>query len=223
MISKLLLGSHTHVVCEDTVDYIETTDDISGGIFDGCSTGNSSKWASETFNFLFKRENYNLNDLNILSVIQDLNSILSYVEADFTHAYSTAILFNYDKLTKTLLLRAFGDCSYWVNGVRFDVNANNHPDYIAYHLEESVVNLDRYLKKNPIRTFENVSDFIITSDGIDRLKFPTHKEFNFNFLNSLLSPPNGKPYLERMWNLAKRDGWFLEDDLSIISYNGNGV
>lgn len=54
MISILNQRGGNHNSCEDSVWVNDTEDFIVGGVFDGCSTGINSHWASQTIAYIFE-------------------------------------------------------------------------------------------------------------------------------------------------------------------------
>lgn len=221
MLSKLLICSRSHTTCEDTLDVIETEEYIKGGVFDGCSSGKNSKWASHTLNYAFKQFDYKMSNAACKFVMFDLKRIKDILKLDITNFESTAVIFDYDKETKTLHLRVFGDCTYFINGERFDISQNNIPDYISHHIDKDEDGMTEYVGKYPTKIYLNVDSFIICSDGIDRLEYSALKIPEKNALEVLTTKPNSTTYLERMWNLLKKNGWQVADDLSIISYTND--
>ena len=60
-----------------------------------------------------------------------------------------------------------GDGAYSINGELTNIDQNNQPDYISYHLNEPFENVwETFTKKE----FKNVEDISIMSDGIFSFK-----------------------------------------------------
>lgn len=211
--------------CEDSSFFYEGDNIIKGGIFDGCSTGTNSHFASQLFCYAFA--NWPLLTIPIThdKVLQDVHSSLDCV-ADALglqdiNMLSTAIIFDFDKALKTLQLRIFGDAVYYINGVEYVVDQDNKPDYMGYYINKPPHEFKEYISKYPTKVYEDVESFVLCSDGILSFKRsnmePEEPKFP-NPIEHLLQPPKGKTALELRMTQLKRDKYMLDDDLSIISY-----
>jgi hypothetical protein len=221
MISTLNVRGGNHESCQDSIFVKEDEFSISGGVFDGCSTGTNSAWASQTLAYLYSQYE-DPTDFNstaqVFLKIQSLQKQLQLTEMNFL---STCLLFYYNKVNKKLCFRSFGDGFLYVNDVEYNLDQNNEPDYLAYILrqERCMQHLADYIEKYPKQKFENVNSFKVCSDGIERVEISQFKDpKNKNPMSILLHPPSSENYLKRMWNILKKDGYTLSDDLSIISY-----
>jgi hypothetical protein len=212
---------HTHTVCEDALFVKQYKDKICGLISDGCSSGKDSVWASNTLKHIFSHNTFDLYfllDDTIKIAISMLKKLKEDLNLEVYHLESTAILFEYFIEDKVLYIRAFGDGSYFVNGVQHTIDENNTPDYIGHYVDSDANAIDEYLSKHPLITFENVESFSICSDGVDKISISTFKDPKRKS-EELFIPVTSETQLERKWNLLKRDGWIVKDDLSIISVN----
>ncbi len=108
MISILNVRSQTHNSCEDSVLVKENDSYIWGGVFDGCSTGTKSHWASQTFAYTFGKYGNPTVNGNLLEVRKDLVAIMETLGINYMNLLSTCVLFCYTKLTKLLEIRVFG-------------------------------------------------------------------------------------------------------------------
>jgi hypothetical protein len=220
MIATLNVRGGTHNSCEDSIYWQEVDDFIYGGVFDGCSSGYKSHWASQTLAYLFAKgfqdPTTNLRASEVYNSLKMLAIMLGITEMSML---STCILFSYNQLTKELKVRAFGDGYYYVNDIEYEIEQNNQPDYLAYVMRDDA--LPVFLKMYTTKTYQNVNKFQICSDGIrsiDRPQLIDSQPKCSNPLSLLLHPPTGENYLQRQWNILKRDSWTIADDLSIISY-----
>jgi hypothetical protein len=223
MISILNTRADKHNSCEDSVFVLEDEHYINGIISDGCSSGKNSHFASQAFCYAFAEvsktgclthdEVIKAAKLRILATCTALG-----LQPD-PHLLATCILFDYDKVNKILKIRIFGDGYYYINDVEHVIDQNNIPNYMGYHLYDSPVTFDNYLKKFPEEIYESVDKFMICSDGITRIERSAFQRDATIDPNKLLfKAPNNKTYLQRMWNLIRRDGFGLSDDLTIVSY-----
>lgn len=227
-LSILNRKSETHNSCEDTLWVDQNSKWIFGGVFDGCSTGINSHWASQTLAYLFRQSIFSLYAINPIQALSDIaiKLIIGNIRAlalamglDCMNFLSTAILFVYSKDTKVLYIRCFGDGVYYINDVEYIIEQNNTPDYLGYLINKNTEDINEYLKKYPVQTYDEVSRFIICSDGIQQVQAPQLLDTDPTIdVSKLLALPNNTYYLIRMYNLLKQQKFILNDDLSIISY-----
>lgn len=220
MLSTLNKISHTHTTCEDNFFVNETEDGITGGVFDGCSTGTNSHWAAQTFAYLFGKYRNPTSNLVICRVTTLLSGIMNTLGLTNMHVLATCLLFEYNKKTLRFRIRVFGDGYYYLNSREYEIEQENRPDYLGYHLDDEI-DLNKYLDRYPTEEYENVTQFCITTDGIQALQISQFKEQKHDAKSLLLHPPDSTSYLNRMWNILKKEGWYLNDDLTIISYVQN--
>ena len=218
MISTLNVRSQTHNSCEDSIFFKESSSYIWGGVFDGCSTGVKSHWASQTFAYVFSKYGNPLIDSNLIDIRRDLVSIMETLSLNYMNMLSTCVLFCYSKKDKLLDVRVFGDGYYYVNNVEYEIEQNNIPDYMAYHIE-STQRFKDFLDCYPVKTYENVSSFQICSDGVKSISIDQFHITDLDPMALLMHPPVSENYLQRMWNKLKNNHFTIHDDLSIISYH----
>lgn len=221
-ISKIATHHNTskpHDKCEDTVWCEELPHAVFGGIFDGCSSGKDTAWASTTLAYCFKvasKQHPCVSDTAIKDAYNTLVALARELHLVPAQLESTAILFYYMKSTSTLYVRPLGDGILIVDGNSHYFDQNNSPDYIA-NVKPS--ELDIYLLKYPTQEFKVNSNFQVCSDGLREIKRIPLDDTEPKYLPSILtSSPTSTNYLERMINLLKRDRYVLFDDLSIVSY-----
>lgn len=231
MISTLNKISRDHNCCEDSFFVREDEYAIWGGVFDGCSTGINSHFASSLFSYIFadwiRPTFFSLFDSRIdhsmitgyIPVILSIKSIKQQIGLQYEHLLSTILIFYYEKDSHTLRVRAFGDGVYYVNSVEYYIEQNNLVDYFTTHLVDDYKSFLKYLEKNPTKIYKDVTDFKVCTDGIKAIRRPQFAPpTTRNALSLLLHPPTGANYLERQWNILKNDHFYLNDDLTIISY-----
>lgn len=220
MLSILNQRGGNHNSCEDSVFVKETDTVIYGGVFDGCSSGENSHWASQTFAYMFKslfRDCQSLKNAVIYEAVKELNKVVHILEIDRdTQLLSTCLLFIYNKKNRTLDIRCFGDGVYYINDVEYVIDQDNIPDYLGYRLNYDV--LIDFLDAYPVVRHENVDRFIICSDGIQAIHENQYEPASVKWEELLLAPPASENYLKRMWNILKNKKFTLADDLTIVSY-----
>lgn len=218
MLSILNVISSTHNCCEDSVFTKETEDIIYGGVFDGCSRGIKSHWASQTLAYAFAMNNDITSNKTAHNVYSHLWSLMRTLHLQITNFESTCLIFKFDKRNKQLHIRVFGDGFYFVNGVKYEIDQNNVPDYFGHYIG-NVYSFYTYLEKYPAKTYFDVTDFKVCSDGIKSINISQFVDQDgTDPLSILLGRPTSNNYLERMWNKLKQKHFTLSDDLTIVSY-----
>lgn len=223
MLSTLNVIARHHNTCEDSLFVKSNSSYIFGVIADGCSTGIKSAFASQAIAYAVETYLPALNTRNesVLLLRDTLIKLKELFQFSHMNLLSTCTLFCYDIHNKQLRIRLFGDGTFYVNDIEFNINQDNKPDYLGYHLLDDSVQFNKYLTKHPESIFDNVDRFMICSDGIaniERSILQIEPTKNPNEL--LFKPPTSENYLQRMWNILKRDGYTLSDDLTIVSYAG---
>ena len=218
MLSTLNVRSQTHNSCEDSILVKETDYYVYGGVFDGCSTGIKSHWASQTLAYIFNKYGNPTLTNNLIAVRKDMVTIMETLSINYMNMLSTCVLFFYDKREQTLDVRVFGDGYYYVNDVEYEVEQRNIPDYMAYHTETSQRFRD-FLEMYPATTYTDVHSFKICSDGIKSISIDQFHESKRDPIATLFQPPTTSNFLQRMWNILHREKFTISDDLSIISYH----
>lgn len=254
MIQILNKRSSTHPNwCEDNYFIEETDIRIQGAVFDGCSTGINSQFASIAMKYSFEKAINNrtnklqLEQSNILNdyfdmligdVKSDLSSLKDCLNLTDMNLLSTIVFFYYIKETKSLYVKFLGDGVIYVNGNEIVNDENNMPDYLAYHLDEKWDSFFSWIKSRRTEIYENVESFSICSDGIHsflNLKNPhINKQVAINFLlidqqwNRLENGLNKKfnILINRDEEFKRSDElywWDIKDDLTIIKYDHNAT
>ncbi len=222
---------------EDDYFVVERQNIIYGAVFDGCSSGVDSYWASNTLKKIFNGlgsiydefesdSNWDMLSIALLSNVNTRMQMVSNIlKLDVYHFEATIIFFVYDKNLKRLCVRFVGDGTVlWkhTNGVISHCNneQNNAPNYLAHHLNDDYMEVFDFLKTTTFLNLSDVDEFWICSDGID--KVCDAKETGKDGVDYLLNDPFAahlKNGMVRKWNLLSRDGFIVKDDLTIIKYS----
>ena len=238
-------GSDHPDFCQDFYAIGETPNFLYCAIFDGCSGGKDSHFASTLFNKAFNDVMKNLYDfLNTEKEIEQNSKFLLYMMSrkisevkkvlhlDIIELLSTAVICVVNKNTRECLITAFGDGYFYVDGTEVIIkntrfinkeNGDNMPDYMAYDLEKIEAYGDFELwfdSKSEIHKFENVNNISIASDGICTFK-------NFKASNHVINPidflvkdealMDTKNMLERKYNILQNKYCMINtDDISLI-------
>ena len=150
------------------------------GVFDGCSSGENSQFASNLFAKIFKSECFKIKirdyRLDIKELMKDLlknfiiqlDSIKKKLNLETKELLSTIILMIFDKKKNEIFTMTIGDGVISCNGELEIFDQNNTPNYLAYHLDK--LTTDYYdiwfAEFDQSRYFTDIKDFSISSDGI---------------------------------------------------------
>lgn len=231
---------HKHF-CQDALAVKETQNFLFAAVFDGCSDGVDSHFAS---NFFVKIFNDCLNYQSVFDSedktpranaqtlvfmfgrkLAELKNILHLVKGELL---STMVLCVIKKETKECFICAFGDGFFSVNGVDTVIKNTkftdeNMPDYLVYNLEafDNFVTFSKWFNENSeCHQFTEVNNVAIASDGITTFfacKDIPEKTDPIDYLvrDELFM---GNPIMfERKLNLLySKKGLVHKDDLSIV-------
>lgn len=244
MISKISRIGKIHtekgIQNEDNLFVYETSSYILGAVFDGCSTGTNSSFASQLFSYAFENfcKTNKLLDFQVVNpnykeiwyseflsqMRNDIVSVAKTLHLTSMNLLSTMVFFHYDKYTKTLTVRFFGDgvVLYEKDEEIFllENDQANTPDYFAYHLNDE--NLLDYLSKCNELIIET-EKFVISTDGIFGWQNKNENNVIEDYVKYLFNPlretPDTDVFLQLKYNiLTKNNKWSHGDDFTIIKY-----
>ncbi len=216
---------------EDNYYYKQTDHAVIGGVFDGCSSGKDSYFASKLFANLFKTTIHKMKD-DI-----SLNSFPAVVEEFFENIYkavnliglgmdetlSTAVLFFYEIDSQNLLVKFFGDGVAYSNREILEIHNNdeaNMPDYLGYSLNEIVEDHSFLAYWNRKKSFSvKTKDFSISTDGIFSFKKTDNKEPDFDIESYIAQDTflyKNPAALKRKLNIIRNKGYEHDDDITVI-------
>lgn len=239
-------GSDHPVFCQDAIAIGETERSLYFCVFDGCSGGKDSHFASALFSKAFNDTIINLSstlnnaDINlennskfiIYMMARKISEIKHVLHLNTIELLTTMIMCSIDKETRECIICAFGDGYLSVDGNEHIIkntkfldkeNGDNMPDYMAYDIDsiEAYGDFDIWFsQKSEIHKFENVKDVSIASDGICTFK-------NFKPCGEIVNPIDflikdeslmaTKNMLERKHNILNSKFYMTNtDDLSVI-------
>jgi len=237
--SKMLIhqhikrGSNHPDYCEDFLIFSEKDDYLLAGVFDGCSSGSDSHFASALIGKTIKAEFQKLKPEpknkpeNILKALL-LNSFTSLKNLSKTllldkdnELLSTVILFLYNLNKNEGIIIVAGDGVISVNGKLMVIDQKNMPDYPAYYLDDisDKQSFEKWYQNHSKQyLIDKLEDVSISTDGIlsfifqeqEKIK-PEEYLLNDHFLI------NNKAMLGRKINiLNKKYNLQNFDDLGII-------
>jgi hypothetical protein len=248
MLSVVTRKSDKHINwCEDNHYVFQNDKIIFGAAFDGCSTGVNSEWASKTLSLIFKQHEsvyagWNLSDLDFSNdfvmdkIVNDflLKHVLDkmatlYVELKLTHLdfLSTMVIFLYHKENKWLYVKFLGDgfVFYRLGDEIIEIgnDENNMPNYFGYLINKPYPQVINSIEERVGYLIAGVEDFSICTDGIKSFTYkidPEGLELRdpVHFLVDDLSLTHQKNGLVKKVNILKKEGWLLDDDLTVIRY-----
>ena len=166
--------------CEDFVLHESLADKYDlFGVFDGCSSGIDSHFASAFIAKTVRSEFHKLADKTdlphedfmkklLFNLIITLKEQKQSLNLEQNELLSTIILFLYDVDSNSGIIVSAGDGIVSINGGHTIINEDNIPDYPAYHLDK--INSEQEFKKwymMHVRQYfvDNLIDVSISTDG----------------------------------------------------------
>jgi len=227
-------SSHAHR-CEDE-SFTFTYDNITVlMVFDGCSNGTKSYFASGLFYKLFKkislhhadyfRSNNNVEDISkflLRTFFSELKSAMSYLELNVKEVQSTIVLSVINTETKLSHSIMVGDGSVYLDGkIETEQPENNAPRYICYFLG---MEFEEFWSQEVFEYDHKVERTIsVMTDGIDSFKIKNQfisQEQKGHIIDTLLRDErffsvDGQIPLQKKCNILEIDGLLPSDDLAI--------
>lgn len=230
--------------CEDNYFILEDDNKIVGAVLDGCSSGSDTYWASKTFSYVFRALIKDWNNFQVFNIstsnwdnyanelFVDFSSKLKVISDTLSldnsmELLSTIVFFVYHKENQKLYVKFLGDGAFFYKSVDGEKtilvinDENNMPLYLGYYFDNPQSDFQKYLQTRVNYEINGVERFAISTDGI------------FSFNHNKLTPSEKKPIeflieddylshlksgLSRKFNILSKDGWVIEDDLTIIRY-----
>lgn len=231
------------VFCEDYMFVYQFENRIFCGVFDGCSSGKESYFASGLFGKVFKKnaekqimqapdgDNDSIMQDVLFQSIIDLKRMKTELNLSIEEMLATAVLLmgNLDRNSATAV--AIGDGFIALNEKFIEIDQNNQPDYLAYHFNKFEGRNefeDWYKKLEHKYDLFSIKDVTIATDGIS--SFDCYAEFipkGINNEENSIDPIhyllrdlyliNNPAMLGRKCNILKNKyGYVNNDDLAII-------
>lgn len=239
--SVIRKGTDHDVFCEDFKVIEDSGRYFIGAVFDGCSGGNESHFASSLFGKIFKQILYNgsMSGNTIEDRVKDfmrkfVNKLFEakvVLELEENDLVTTFIMLVYDKVHGEAVVITVGDGIIHCDGeiielenTRFqhaDSNYKNMPDYIAYDINE--LGLDKtyfdvwYDRHVNVNKFIDPQDISIATDGLLTFNTPL---IDIDILDFLLINDKwmkNKIMLSKKVNILRtKHKTVHKDDISII-------
>lgn len=224
---------------EDFLFTHQLTDDILVcAVMDGCSTAKDSHFTSALYSKSLDKscrmlpqmkeiiEDFDLDfmelreigDFIMKQLFDDLKKTKKLFFLNIEELLSTISLLVYNKNNKTACIKMSGDGLFAVNGKVTEIDQNNIPNFLGYHLNKKFENIGP--SEIESWTFDDVHDISISTDGIDKLrkKISNSKETSKVRRSLLIQKPtdSDKMFLENEYNQFTKKGFTPYDDLSLI-------
>ncbi len=236
--SLLKRGELHEVYGEDALFYTNVGEDwLVAAVMDGCSSGKESYFASSLYVKLLRKTcktlpllaeinpeldldgftPENLGEYILRHIFDDIKRTRKLLLADKYELLSTLLFVVYHKPSKAAYLVASGDGYFKIDDEFIDLDQNNMPDYMAYHLNLS---FEDWLK-NHTRIFvkDNVDSVVISTDGIQKY-FDEYKKPSLQIDTvSYFLEENGKSLEPKDEVLKSKFKLLPFDDVAIISFN----
>jgi len=183
--STIDIGAFHPVFCEDFKFVHQLNKNwLVTAVFDGCSAGKESHFASALFGKVLKKITQNipywdvkddslsldkisievLGQLIIKNLFEEIKLIKNQLFLEFPELLSTYVLAVYQVKDKKVWINIAGDGVYAIDKQIQVIDQSDHPDYLAYHLQESFE--DWYEKHTYTVAKKNVTDIAISTDGV---------------------------------------------------------
>jgi hypothetical protein len=115
-----------------------------------------------------------------------------------------------------------GDGLIYMNDLYFELDQDNQPDYIGYHLKEAFE--DWWEDQDQLFSFENIEDITVSTDGIftfskfDNASYPEveNNEVIQYLLNDTSDIENERMFEKKLHHIEKEWGLKPTDDLGIV-------
>jgi len=234
-------GSSHKDYCEDyEYQYVSDRNYLIAAVFDGCSSGTESYFASTLFARVLRKTCQNLQyppevvelELTAKHILQhftkELLNAINIVGLDTVEVLTTMILLVLHKESRNCHIIAIGDGVIVANGKVTVIDQHNEPDYLAYYIADITEpeEFDNWYEKHTNRySFEAITDISISTDGVLTFINPTAKdstnhEIELNSLEYLLKDTfliTNHAMLKRKCNILKtKHNLDHYDDLGII-------
>jgi len=228
-------GSSHDNFCEDYVFNFEIANKyLVTCVFDGCSSGTESYFASALFGKAIK--NYakilNVDDFKtseeiikhlIFRTVVNIKSLAESLFLNTDELLSTLIILVADLQKKTGNILCLGDGFISINGTNYVIEQDNRPDYIAYHFQEFNDNItfeNWYNSQLNKFEFTEIKNITISTDGISSFVYESPSDVEIDvieFLTKDLDLIRNKSMLGRKVNILKNKHKLINyDDLGII-------
>ncbi len=234
------MGKYHPLHCEDNIFYQYVGSKyLVAAVMDGCSSGVESHFAATLYGKSLKKSSQMLPDLKQVlpdldvermgkeavgkfilgQLYEDLKKVRKSLLLNLDEILSTIVLMIYDLNENAAWINISGDGLVVCNGILKEIDQENMPDYLAYHLD---IKFDDWLQ-NQTQTLEykNIRDISISTDGITKLKKnPQRVSRDVDIIDLfLIQEPKGsqeRALFNTYLSLIEEEQYITYDDLGII-------
>jgi serine/threonine protein phosphatase PrpC len=229
-------GTDHPVNCEDDLFFSIAEPYYVGAVFDGCSTGTKSHFASNLYSKILNRVlntktyqmfddgDHSLEDIakqTFVKFFNKLKKIKHTLSLKDLEILSTFIIVFFKENQAYIIVS--GDGCIVVDDKEIKLESfENAPDYLAYHLNEKV--FDVYEKNIKKFKFDNIQNGLsICSDGIYSFRNSDSSKTYSNVIEDLLYDKkliDSEVMLARKYNILTqpKNGYSNFDDLSVVRF-----
>lgn len=227
-------GAMHPVFCEDFLISQSHENYFLGAVFDGCSGGKDSHFASalmgkllskafqKSINSSFLENQPSPHDLTkylLKSLFEDMQQSQQQLQLERREMLATLILLTYEARQKQLFIQVIGDGVVAIDGEIHEIDQQNTPDYMAYHLDKSFA--EYYASLGQYFACQQPQDVSIATDGISTFRsIKTDLPEGFDPVDFLLKNTmfTNLPNMvqRKLVILQKRYGFQPGDDVSMI-------
>ena len=206
------------------------------GVFDGCSSGIDSHFASSLTGKIIKSEALKLIinksgnisktvKLLFLNSFKEILEIKKRIGLEINELLSTVILYLHDKLSNTGEIIVSGDGLISINNKQIIIDKDNSPNYFIYKGNIKNPDFEKiYISEIETFTVNNAKDITISTDGIlsfIKQSIPKNtideKIDPIKYLINNISMRNNSSMLKKKYNILKNQCGFINyDDVSMI-------
>jgi hypothetical protein len=222
------------VNCEDDLFFSEYGDYRVGAVFDGCSTGMKSHFASSLFSKVLNRVlktktypmfdsgDYYLDDIareTFIKFFYKLKEVKHILDLQDLEIVSTLIL-TIIKGDEAFIIVSGDGCIAMDEEETKIESDNNTPDYIAYHLDEPGIEVYNHCVRRYGYTGLR-KGLCISSDGVYSFRNPDQSRLMIEARDFLFNDPSlmtSEAMLARKYNILTKQGFSNFDDLSIVRF-----
>ncbi|MGI9531612.1 protein phosphatase 2C domain-containing protein [Lutimonas sp.] len=241
ILTLLRRGIYHHNFNEDFLGIHSLSDDIVvAAVMDGCSSAKDSQFSSALYaKSLHKSarmlpqmkeivEDFDLETMSLEGIatffmnqlFDDLKRTKKLFFLETKELLSTIVLLVINKSQRSACVKMSGDGIFAINGEITEIDQNNIPNFLGYHLNKSFEDID----EAEIQTwhFESVNDVSISTDGIQKLKSSVkkNKKDSDPRVKLLIEGPNGTndSFLENQYQNFMDTGFIPLDDIGVIRF-----
>lgn len=226
-------GTEHLTYCEDSVTFVVTDTETPlyiGAVFDGCSTGLESHFASALLSKLLRKAIKGLNYNNSRAPLPLIMNLLFHKIFNGLEDISTLLGLRDLEMVSTMIICIIRDNEVYIlssgDGViKVDdkliilESKENAPDYLAYYLEDLASKVMLEHTNSYSFTFEK--DVSICTDGICSFRDSIKQDVTADVIDSLLNDRTimgSDAMLSRKYNILAKKGYRNFDDVGIVRF-----